>query len=37
LGAIDVAELAEILTEAWRLAAPKRLLAQFDAEHPPRE
>ncbi len=30
----DRAEVAELITEAWRLTAPKRLLATFDAEHP---
>jgi Uncharacterized protein conserved in bacteria len=33
LSAIDPDELSELLTESWRLTAPKRLLAQFDAEH----
>ena len=31
LGAIDRAELAELLEDAWRLRAPKRLIASFDA------
>lgn len=35
LGAIDLAELTELLTDSWRLAAPRRLLAAFDAERPP--
>ena len=30
---IEVDELAELLTEAWRLRAPTKLLAAFDAEH----
>ena len=30
-GAIDRDELGELLTESWRLRAPKRLLAEFDA------
>jgi len=30
---IDVDELAELLTEAWRLRAPAKLLEAFDAEH----
>jgi hypothetical protein len=34
IAAIGVDELLEVLTDAWRLAAPKRLLAAFDAEHP---
>ena len=29
--AIDLAELAELLSESWRLRAPKRLVADFDA------
>ena len=29
--AIDVAELAELLTESWRLRAPRHLVAAFDA------
>ena len=31
LAAVDRAELAELLTEAWRLRAPARLRADFDA------
>ena len=31
LEAIDEDELTELLTDAWRLAAPRRLLAEFDA------
>ena len=34
LDAIDEDELAELLTDAWRCAAPRRLLAEFDAERP---
>jgi len=30
--AIDENELRELLTESWRLRAPKKLAAQFDAE-----
>ncbi|MEU4543533.1 MmcQ/YjbR family DNA-binding protein [Nonomuraea dietziae] len=30
-GAVEVEELAELLTDAWRLRAPKRVLAAFDA------
>ncbi len=29
--AIDVAELAELMIESWRLRAPRRLVAAFDA------
>jgi hypothetical protein len=29
--AIDVAELAELLTESWRLRAPRPMVAAFDA------
>jgi hypothetical protein len=32
LEAVDPTELAELLEEAWRLRAPKRLVAQHDAE-----
>jgi hypothetical protein len=35
LDKIDLDELTELVTEAWRLAAPRRLLAEFDAAHPP--
>ncbi len=35
LAEIDLAELTELLTESWRLAAPARLRAQFDEQHPP--
>ncbi len=34
--AVDVDELAELITESWRLRAPKRLLEQFDRGQPPR-
>jgi hypothetical protein len=36
LGEVDGEELTELITESWRLNAPKRLLAAFDNEHPPR-
>jgi hypothetical protein len=29
----DAGELEELLTEAWRLTAPKRLVRTFDEEH----
>ena len=35
LGEVDMDELTELVTESWRLSAPKRLLAAWDAEHPP--
>ena len=31
LEAIDEDELTELLTDAWRLSAPRRLLAELDA------
>ncbi|MEA2297720.1 MAG: hypothetical protein QOF77_656 [Solirubrobacteraceae bacterium] len=31
LGAVDPAELAELIEDAWRLRAPKRLVAAYDA------
>jgi len=31
LSSIDLAELIELLTESWRLNAPRRLVAEFDA------
>ncbi|MCP2094372.1 MULTISPECIES: MmcQ/YjbR family DNA-binding protein [Actinosynnema] len=30
LGAVDEAELREVLTDAWRTRAPKRLVAELD-------
>lgn len=35
LDAIELDELEEVVTESWRLTAPPKLLAAFDAEHPP--
>ncbi len=32
LEAVDPSELAELLEEAWRIRAPKRLVAAYDAE-----
>lgn len=32
LGAVDREELSELLAESWRLRAPKRLVAAFDAQ-----
>jgi hypothetical protein len=34
LGKVDHEELAELITESWRLNAPKRLLAAFDQDRP---
>jgi hypothetical protein len=34
LDAIGYDELAELLTDAWRCAAPLRLIAEFDAQRP---
>ncbi len=31
-GEVDVDELRELLTDSWRLKAPKRLVLAFDAE-----
>jgi hypothetical protein len=30
---VDPDELEELLIEAWRMTAPKRLVAEFDAEN----
>ena len=34
-GAADVELLTELLTESWRLRAPAKVVAAYDAEHPP--
>jgi hypothetical protein len=34
IDAIEEDELLEVLTDSWRMVAPKRLLAAFDADHP---
>ena len=34
LSAVDADELAELLTESWRLRAPPRVVDAFDVEHP---
>lgn len=34
LDAVDLDELAELITESWRLKAPKRVLRAYDAAHP---
>jgi hypothetical protein len=36
LAVIDVEELRELLTDAWRIQAPKDLVRRFDEEHPSR-
>jgi hypothetical protein len=33
LGAIEVEELAEVLTDSWRARAPRRLLAEYERDH----
>jgi hypothetical protein len=35
LSQVGLDEMTELVTESWRLSAPKRLLAAYDAEHPP--
>jgi hypothetical protein len=35
LSEIDLALMSELVTESWRLCAPKRMLAAYDAAHPP--
>jgi hypothetical protein len=35
LEAADVGVLTELLTESWRLRAPAKVAAEYDAEHPP--
>jgi hypothetical protein len=34
LDRVDPAELSELVTEAWRLTAPKRLVSAFDEANP---
>lgn len=34
LDRVEADELEELVTEAWRMTAPKRLLKVWDAEHP---
>lgn len=34
LAEIELAEAGELLTESWRLRAPRRLVAAWEAEHP---
>jgi hypothetical protein len=35
LSQVDSEELTELLTDSWRICAPKRLLAAYDKDHPP--
>jgi hypothetical protein len=37
LGTVDPAELHELVIEAWRRTAPKRLVNGYDAHHPASE
>jgi hypothetical protein len=37
LATVDPTELAELVVEAWRQTAPKRLVATYDAERDARE
>ena len=32
---VDHGEMTELVADAWRTCAPKRLLAAYDEEHPP--
>ncbi|CAN5890859.1 MmcQ/YjbR family DNA-binding protein [soil metagenome] len=34
LDAVDVGEAAELITESWRLRAPRSLVKDWDASHP---
>jgi hypothetical protein len=34
MDAVDADELTELLSDSWRVRAPKRLRAAFDATHP---
>jgi hypothetical protein len=33
LAAIDVAELAELITDAWRIKAPRKMVKEFDTHN----
>lgn len=35
LPAVDVDELAELVTDAWRCVAPRAVVKEFDERHPP--
>jgi hypothetical protein len=32
---VDLGEMTELVIQSWRVCAPKRMLAAYDAEHPP--
>ena len=32
---VDLDEMTELVIESWRVCAPRRMLAAYDAEHPP--
>ena len=32
---VDLGEMTELVIESWRVCAPKRMVAAYDAEHPP--
>jgi hypothetical protein len=34
LGAVGLDEAAELITESWRLRAPRKLVREWDAAHP---
>jgi hypothetical protein len=36
LAAIDVAEMRELVLDAWRMVVPKKVAAAYDADHPTR-
>jgi hypothetical protein len=36
LDAVEADEMRELITDSWRLRAPKRLVAAWEAEQPPR-
>ncbi|MDX2382063.1 MAG: MmcQ/YjbR family DNA-binding protein [Acidimicrobiia bacterium] len=35
LDALEADEARELVTDSWRLRAPKKLVKEFDSEHPP--
>ena len=34
LGAVDIAEATELITDSWRLRAPKRMVREWEAAQP---